>query len=259
MSNAFEPQFTDAPVQEHSSGTNKGCLIGCLVAGGLFVGAILCAGVGIYMLASKAVDTYTSTTPAKLETVEYTEEEMAALKSRVESFREKLNAGETPEEDLELTADDINAWIATDENLKGKFFVEIKDDQVHGDVSLPLDGMPMGEGRYFNGSGTFDVSMEGGVLIVTMQQAEVNGDPVPESVMQGFRSENLANEIYKKPENAEFMRKFEDIRIEDNRFILRVKRDSPEEAPPEEAPPEEAPPEEAPPAATEDDMQKPPA
>ncbi|MCC9600037.1 hypothetical protein LOC67_05645 [Stieleria sp. JC731] len=226
MSNAFEPQFTgtiyDDEIKQNRK--SKGCLIGCLAAAGACVLMIACAGFGVYKFASGAINTYTSTEPMELESVEYSEEQMAELNERVETFREKLNAGETPDEELVLTADDINAWISDDERLRDRIFVRIEDDQVKGDVSMPLDWMPLGEGRFFNGSGTFDVSMEGGVLIVTMQEATVNGEPVPEPVMEGFRKENLAKDMYEKQENAEFMRKFEDIRIEDGKFILRVKR-----------------------------------
>ncbi|PAY20805.1 hypothetical protein CKO51_04220 [Rhodopirellula sp. SM50] len=195
-----------------------------MIAGGLFIGSILCAGFGGYWLISSQIAKYTSDTPVDLPTVEYSEEELAELDARVETFREKLDAGETPEEDLVLTADDINALISKNEDLKGKVYVKIENDQVEGDVSIPLDKLPMGKGRYFNGSATFDVSMDGGVLIVTVDQAELNGEPVPEEFMQTMRQENLAKDVYKDPENAKFMSRFEDIRVEDDKFILRVKR-----------------------------------
>lgn len=225
MANVYEPQSPGSEPQPQSSGTGKGCLWGCLIAGGLFIGSILCAGFGGYWFISSQVAKYTSETPIDLPTVDYTEEELAKLDARVESFKEKLDAGETPDEDLVLTADDINALIGKNEDLRGKVYVKIENNQVEGDVSFPLDKLPMGKGRFFNGSATFDVSMEGGILIVTAEQAEVNGDPVPEEFMQGLRNENLAKDVYKDPDNAKFMRQFEDIRIEDNKFILRIKRD----------------------------------
>ncbi|WP_182871132.1 hypothetical protein [Stieleria mannarensis] len=224
MANFVEPQTPGSEPPPQSSGSGNGCLWGCLIAGGLFIGSILCAGFGGYWFLSNQIAKYTSDTPVQLPTVEYSEEELAKLDARVDSFREKLDAGETPEEDLILTADDINALISSNEDLKGKVFVKIENDQVEGDVSFPLDKLPMGKGRYFNGSATFDVSMDGGVLIVTVDQAEVNGESVPEQFMEGLRQENLAKEVYKDPENAKFMSQFEDIRVEDDKFILRVKR-----------------------------------
>ncbi|QDV87093.1 hypothetical protein [Planctomycetes bacterium TBK1r] len=251
MSNFVDPQTPGSEPQVQSSGSGNGCLWGCLIAGGLFIGSILCAGFGGYWLISSQIAKYTSDTPVDLPTVEYSEEELAKLDARVESFREKLDAGETPEEDLVLTADDINALISKNEDLKGKVYVKIENNQVEGDVSIPLDKLPMGKGRYFNGSATFDVSMDGGVLIVTVDQAELNGEPVPEEFMQAMRQENLAKDVYKDPENAKFMSRFEDIRVEDDKFILRVKRGgeggvqtNPMVEPADEATPDEATPDE---------------
>ncbi|QDV45324.1 hypothetical protein Enr13x_52000 [Stieleria neptunia] len=224
MSNFVDPQTPGTEPQVQSSGSGNGCLWGCLIAGGLFIGSILCAGFGGYWFLSNQIAKYTSETPIDLPTVEYSEEDLAELDARVETFREKLDAGETPEEDLVLTADDINALISKNEDFKGKVYVKIENNQVEGDVSIPLDKLPMGKGRYFNGSATFDVAMDGGVLIVTVDQAELNGEPLPDEFMQAMRQENLAKDVYKDPENAKFMSRFEDIRIEDDKFILRVKR-----------------------------------
>ncbi len=229
MANADQPPFGSDQYQPQndtqSSSSNKGCLWGCLIAGGLIVGVFLCAGFGLYFFVSGQIEKYSSTTPVELPAVDYTQEEMEALQSRIKTFREKLEAGQPPEENLVLTADDINAMINADENLRGKAYVEIEDGKVTGKVSIPLDGVPGGSGRYFNGSASFDVSMENGVLIVTVDQAEVKGEPVPEQFLTPLRQENLAKDLYEDPQNAEFMRRFEDIRIEDDKIILRPKRE----------------------------------
>ena len=226
MDNPFEadtelqPQ-TQAPP---SSGT-KGCLIGCLVALGIFVAACICMGVAAYTFVSRTIATYTSDTPMEIQTVEYNEEDMAALQARVDAFREALDNGETPKEDLILTAADINALIAQNEDLRGRVYVNIENDQVEGDVSIPLDKIPMCKGRYLNGSARFGVSLEDGVLIVTAEEVEVNGNPVPEQIMSEMRKENLAKDVYKNPKNAKFLRNFEEIRVDDDKLILRFRRD----------------------------------
>jgi hypothetical protein len=227
MANADQPPFGSDQYQPQTSGSNKGCLWGCLIAGGLIAGAFLCAGFGLYFFLSGQIEKYSSATPVELPSVEYTEEEMQALQSRITTFREKLEAGDPPEDNLVLTADDINAMIQANKELRGKAYVEIENDQVTGKVSIPLDGVPGGSGRFFNGSASFDVSMENGVLVVTVDQAEVKGEPVPEEFLAPVRQENLAQELYKDPQNAKFMRQFESIRIEDNQIILTPKREGP--------------------------------
>lgn len=229
MSNAFEPQHQEEPAVQ-SSGTGKGCLWGCLIAAGLFAAVCICGAVGTYFFVTGKVKQFTSTTPAELPTVEYTEEELTVLKERLKDFRDKADEGEVPDEDLVLTADDINALISSNEDFKGKVFVEIENDQVSGKVSFPLDAVPLiGKGRYFNGSATFDVSMDGGVLIVTMVEAEVKGEPVPDEIMEAMQNENLAKNLYSDPDQATFMRQFDDIRVEDDKLYLRFKRPEPGE------------------------------
>jgi hypothetical protein len=210
------------PMQSSSSG--KGCLWGCLIAFGLGICLLLCAGFGSYFWLRNEIAKYTSETPKELQTVDYEKEEMEALETRVESFRTKLDEGQTPEEDLVLTAEEINALIGNNEDLRGRVFVKIEDGQVKGDVSFPLDKLGV-KGRYFNGSGTFDVSMENGELVVNAQEAVVNDEPVPEQFMTEFRKQNLAKEFYDDADSAKFLRKFEDIRVEGDKIILKVRRD----------------------------------
>ncbi|MEM6468747.1 MAG: hypothetical protein AAF802_04205 [Planctomycetota bacterium] len=229
MSNALEPQYQEGPAVQ-SSGSGKGCLWGCLIAVGLFVALCICGGVGMYFFLKGQINKYTSTESVKLPTVEYTEEEMEALRTRMDAFNEKLNEGEVPDEDLVLTADDINAMISDNEDFKGRVFVTIENDQVSGEVSIPLTFLPVAKDRFFNGSATFDVSMSGGVLIVTAVEAEVNGEPVPAEFMAGLAQENLAKGLYEDPEQAEFMRQFEEITVKDDTLILRFKRSESDES-----------------------------
>lgn len=225
MAEIPESQFPDMRAANQTGGSGKGCLWGCLIVAGLGISLVVCAGLGGYWFVSSTIAKYTADAPVELPTVEYDEAQMRELENRMETFQKGLQSGEPPAEDLVLTAEEINALIATNKDFRGRVFVEIVDGQVKGDVSFPLSDIPGGQGRYFNGSATFDVSMEDGVLIVTAEQAEVNGSPVPPSIMEGIRQENLAKDLYKDAENAKFMRQFEDIRIEDGKVILRVKRD----------------------------------
>jgi hypothetical protein len=223
MANATE----DTPVVQQRSGS-RGCLYGCLgvIVGGLLL--MLCAGIGVYWFVKGQIEKYTSTEPMQIPTVDYSEEQMAELKGRVDAFTQAIDAGTTPAEDLVLTAEEINALIGSDEKMRGKFFVKIENDQVSGDVSIPLDGVPGGKGRYFNGSASVAVSMEGGVLIVTLTAAEVNGEPVPQEIVDAIGQENLAKDMYKDPDNAKVLRKFESVSVEGDKLILKVRRDAAE-------------------------------
>ncbi len=227
--------------------TGRCLLLGCI---GVFVTGLLlivCAGFGTYFAVQKQVEKYTATEPADIPTVEYSDEELETLQARLDGFQTTLKPepepepppeGErseiavepnakseaTPVSELVLTADDINALIATNPDLKGRLFVAIDDGKITGEISVPIESfVPGSKGRYLNGSGTFDVSLDEGVLFVTLDSAEVKGEPIPEAVMQSMRKQNLAKDLYKDKDTADMIRRFESIRIEDDKIIAKLK------------------------------------
>lgn len=136
---------------------------------------------------------------------------------------------ETPEDaprELVLTADDINALVNEEEAMRGRVFFTIKDDEITGEISVPTEKfLPGSKGRYFNASATFEVTLDEGVLIVTLTEAEVKGEQVPEAFMQEVRKENLAKDLYKDKKNARMIRKFESISVEDDKIIAKLRQD----------------------------------
>ena len=194
-------------------------LIGCLFSF-VFI-LILVVGVGLsgYWFVKGQVNEYTADKPADFPIIEYSEEELAAILNRVEKFKETIENGETPEA-LVLTADELNALISQEDELRGKVYVAIQNGKVLGEVSIPTDFIPGGKGRYFNASATFNVSLDNGVLIVTLADATVKGEKVPQEIIAGIGKENLAKDIYKDPKVAEILRQFDSLTIDEGMIIL---------------------------------------
>lgn len=211
--------FPDSPTSE------KRFPWGCLLGGCLSVFLLIVIGISAsfyagYRFYRSHLETYTSTQPVEIGSVEYSDEEVAAVKQRIEDFKAALEKGEAPAQ-LVLTADEINAMISSEKELNGKLFVKIKNGQIAADASFPVpEVIPFGKGRYFNGSLSLKASLENGVLIVQVESAEVNGKPVPEQYMSEMRKQNLAKEAYKDSKSAEFLRKFKSLTIEDDKIIL---------------------------------------
>lgn len=219
----------------------KGC--GCWAwgcAGVLLVGVLGFAALagGTYWVARNLINTYTSDQPQQLAKVEYEGEKLEALQGRVKAFSESIKEG-SETEDLVLSADDLNALISADENLRGKVFVRIENGQVAGDVSFPLDQLPMGKGRYFNASASFDVMLERGLLMIILADAEVRGEKLPAEFLRQMRGENLAQELYKNPETAKVLERIDEITIGDGEVILRVRREETSQGPETPEAPEE--------------------
>ena len=158
----------------------------------------------------------------ELPVVVYDDEELKGLHQQVESLKTAIEE-KRPADSLVLTADDINAMIAQEEELRGKVFVRIDEGQVSGDLSIPLDEFPGMSGRYFNGSITMNVSLQDGVLVVTVDDASVNGESVPEQFMQGLRKQNLAAEAYKNTDAVKVLQRIERLEISGDTIVLTPK------------------------------------
>jgi hypothetical protein len=170
------------------------------------------------------INNYTDTTPMTLPTVQMSSADTDKLKKRFAAFEEAIKAGR-PTPPLELTADEINALIASSSDkqaLKGKLYISLDGDRVKGEVSMPLKDFPWKRlhDRYLNGSGTFNVSLHNGALFVSPQTIVVKGKPVPEMYMQGIRSANFAQGITNQPDAIAVLQNLQDIQVKGGKLIV---------------------------------------
>ena len=206
----------------------RGCLFyGCLT---LVVIALLVVVVGIagYFVLKNTTERwirdFTETAPAQIEKAEYTRAQTDAMQARLASFQQALDGG-TNVLELILTADDLNALISTQRELKDKLFVRIDGDQVRGEVSMPLSDLgPLKlKGRYLNAAVTLKVALANGALDVRLQDAQVKGKPLPSMILNEFKKNNLALEFQKDPKAAADIAKFETVQVTNSAVILRNK------------------------------------
>jgi len=179
---------------------------------------------GYRHLISWVVAEYTDTKPVLIESVEVSPAQLQALQKRVADFKAALD--QTVSQELRLTAEDINALIANDpgeKQLKNKLFVMIDGDRVTGKVSWPLDKVWPSKlkGRYLNGVATFKPSLENGVLLVTLEDLQVKGKPLPAQMLAQFKKQNLAEDIQKDAQTAQTIQKFESIRVTNGAVVLK--------------------------------------
>jgi hypothetical protein len=208
---------------------------GCFFYGCLF-SLILAAAVALllvivffflYRFASQKISKYTDTVPMAIPAPDMPEEEVKALKERVDAFKKAVDEGE--ESTLTLTGPELNALINSDDDMKGRAAVDIEGEQLKGQVSIPFPFPGLGQ-RYLNGKASLKASLVDGVLIVTLQELEVKGKPLPPEVMSQLRAENLAQEAYKDPDNAKILRKIKSLEIKDGRVTIRSRTAADDEA-----------------------------
>jgi hypothetical protein len=198
-----------------------------LMLGGLFLG---------YLYFRRMVINYTDTAPLPLPVVQMSPENLKKLHERVGDFDKALKE-RRPTAPLELTSDDINALIATSsggQSWTGKVYVTIEGDQIKGQLSVPMSqiGLPIFRGRYLNGSATFKVSLRDGALHVYAQEITVKGKPIPATYMQQIRQTDLAQNSMNDPNTRSAFERYEEIKIENGKFIIIPKKPESDTGPP---------------------------
>ncbi len=205
----------------------RGCFFyGCITGTVLLVmmlGALL---LGLHYV-KKMVLHYTENKPMELPTLQMSQAEMAQVKERLDSFQQAVREHH-PTKPLTLTADDINALIASggeQQGFKGKVYVSLDGDQLKGAVSVPLQdvGLNMFKGRYLNGNATFNLSFREGRLSVTPQTIQVKGEPLPEIYLREIRKQNLAFAFTNDPATAAVLKGLEEIQVKEGKLVVAPK------------------------------------
>ncbi len=202
----------------------RGCLFyGCLTGIVCFVAILVAFLLGLHLF-KKMLNEYTDSQPLPLPVVQMAPAQLEQVTQRVNTFRDAIRAGRTAPA-LELTSDEINALIANDadfQGLRGKLYITLEGDKVKGQLSFPMAqlGLPLFHGRYLNGTGTFSVSLQNGLLRVMPQEILVKGRPLPSTYMDRIRTENLATQATANPGAADALNKLQSIEIKDSKLII---------------------------------------
>lgn len=150
----------------------KGCLI-------LFVfGILLCLSfvAGTYYASRFLRTEYFSGEHERLPISRASVEEEQAVRARWDAFEKAARAHEPAR--IELTADDLNALIASDSKLHGDAYVTIEDNTARLKVSMPIGRSWWLSGRYINASCSVQSAPSGKPEDARITSIIVNGRPV---------------------------------------------------------------------------------
>ena len=174
--------WIEPPPQRHGLGCfAKGCLI--LVVFFLLLGLAFVAG---YYFAQK--HEYFSTHHEPLPTSRATIDEEEAVRARWEAFEKSAKANESAR--IELTADDLNALIASEPKLSGNAYVTIDGAIGHLQISMPLGKGRWFRGRYVNAQCSVQSGPNGNPEDVRISSIVVNGQPVGQEALE-WRNERM--------------------------------------------------------------------
>ncbi|MFM1847443.1 MAG: hypothetical protein RL417_917 [Pseudomonadota bacterium] len=153
-----------------------------------------------------------------------TPEKVGTVRTRLTAFRDGI-AAHQPTEPLALDESDLNALLRTVPDLAplaDNLRIKIANNRVGGELALPLTdfGFP---GKFLNLSGTFKVSLDYGLLMMTADTVQVNGGELPETVMKELQNQNLAADFARDPAIAKVLKELKSIEVQGDKVIVTPK------------------------------------
>jgi len=201
---------------------------GCAAACGSMVILIGLAFLVPRMLDS-VIETYTDARPVPIRVVTLEDYELEELETRIDVFRASMEEGE-PGAPLKLSEREINGLFQAEvDDFEGDVEFKFRNDQVIGNLSIPLDrDFKLGpwektlSGRYLNGEATFDLSIEQGQVDLTLAKFVVSGKELPDWVLAQVQ-ERVDKQGWLDNENLkEFTRDIERLDIRSGEIVLRA-------------------------------------
>lgn len=216
--------WVDAPPPRKGLGCfARGCLIFAVFA--VVLGIACVAGMywgfhrnsavihGVYWLAkSRAI----GQAPVAVPAFTASDAQLQSVHERCEDFEQKNRAGQPAE--LELTADDVNSLIATNQDVRGKIFVSIDGNRLRCQASVPLGEFIGRSSYYFNGDIMFEPQGAESLDNPKLRGITVNGEPVPTDLLNWkYRSKRLRDYLtgYRNDSGVGT------IAVQDGKLVLR--------------------------------------
>jgi hypothetical protein len=170
--------WIEPPPQQRGLGCfAKGCLI--LV---VFVILLALAFVaGTYFAARYLRTEYFSAHHDRLPNSQATTDEEEAARARWDAFEKSARVNQAAR--IELSADDLNALIASEPKLHGNVFVTIEDNTAHLQLSMPLGRSRWLTGRYINAQCSVQSAPSAKPEDARITSIIVNGRPVGEEFL----------------------------------------------------------------------------
>jgi hypothetical protein len=148
------------------------------------------------------------------------DQQIQRVQERWQDFEQKERAGQPAE--IELSADDINALIATSDDVRGKVFVSIDGNQLRLEASLPIGGVLGKPGYYFNGDVIIELNGAQALDNPQINRITINGEQVPSDFLNWkYRSRQL-REYLAEQRNAYDVGTIE---VREGKVILRSRTD----------------------------------
>jgi hypothetical protein len=219
--------WVDAPPRKGLGCFARGCLIVLVFA---IVLAIACfAGMywGLHRHSALFYGSYwlaktrsLAEAPSPVPEFSASDQQTQNVRERWQDFEQKTRAGQPAE--IELSADDINSLIATNDDVRGKVFASVEGNQLRLQASVPIGRFLGRPGYHFNGDVIIELNGAQSLDNPRFSRITVNGEQVPGDFLNWkYRSRQL-REYLADQRNAY---EIGTIEIRDGKVILRSSTD----------------------------------
>jgi hypothetical protein len=163
---------------------------GCLILTVFFLVLVAAFAAGTFFAVRYLRTSYFVTTPTELPASTATDQERETARLKWYDFERAARAHTASR--IELTADELNALIASERDLRGKAFVSVEGNTARLQVSIPLTFVRLMHGHYMNAECSVQSDPDGNPANAHITSVIVNGKPVGEDVLDyrgpyGFR------------------------------------------------------------------------
>jgi len=154
--------------------------------------------------------------PAPVPEFSASDQQIQRVRERWQDFEQKTRAGQPAE--IELSGDDINALIATSDEVRGKLFASIDGNQLRLQASLPIGGILGRPGYFFNGDVIIELKGAESLDSPRFSRVTINGEQVPIDFLDWkYRSRQLREYLAEQRTAYDVGR----IEIRDGKIILQ--------------------------------------
>ncbi len=144
------------------------------------------------------------------------DQQIQSVRERWQDFEQKTRAGQPAE--IELSGDDINSLIATNDDVRRKVFASVEGNQLRLQASVPIGGFLSRPGYHFNGDVVIELNGAQPLDNPQFSRIAINGEQLPGDFLNWKYHSRHLREYLADQRNAYDIGTME---IRDGKVILR--------------------------------------
>ena len=165
---------------------------------------------------------YTSKKPMPIAQAAVTEEDRAALIAKWAQFHQNVTSGH-PTAPFQVSPKDLNVFAAILPQLKDRVHLDIEQNHMRAEVSIPLDQVlpVIGKGRYLNAVGRHNLRLEADKsLRLEILSATLDGKALHRWMLSRIASKSLNQDAIHTPDVAAFLARLKSLEIREGFLVF---------------------------------------